>query len=230
MAKRCLVKGVKRYTQQAQECAVATCASIASYYDKSLDYNYLRTLVDSRVHTQGMYSPEQGLLLNALGFKSVYIVTADLNIFDFSWQKHKRLWKIERLKRLRNYLNRKKEDTFLVSSYIHFLSASECNDVIIDWDFPKYIRKYIRKHIPVGASINTTSFYRDKKESTRGVGDIHGIQVEHAFVLRGYSDSHVYAIDSDPASKGYYKIKWPDFLLNINRGDLILVNQQCPNN
>jgi len=220
--KRNVITGIKRFEQDPNFCGVATCASLGNFYNSEVTYETAKQFADSSVATEGIFTPEQGLLLNDLGFKTVTIVTADLNIFDFSWQKRSKKWKISRLKRLKKYLTRlgHEETCSLITSYIAFLENSATNNVIIDWEFPKYIKKLIRRNIPVGASFNWTSFYRAKKETQNGNHDIRGRDVEHAFVIRGYSNSHIYCIDSN---EGLYKMKWPDFLLNINRGDLIFI-------
>lgn len=225
---------VNRYCQFFNECAIASLSSIANYTDRNIDYNYVRSLVPAKKRPQGMFSPDQGLLLNKMGF-SATIVTADQMVFDFSWSKLSKKGLIQKLKEKRKYYKSKpgpdnKVKRQCVERYIEWLESDYDNRIIIDWDFPKYIKSNLQNKIPVGASINFTSLFRFKKEPVKGShGDIYGDEQEHAIVLKGYNDSHVFVVDSEGymgyRRQGHYKLSWESLLINIPNGDLIWINE-----
>jgi len=225
-----IVLKIKRFQQKEYECAVASCSSFANYYDPDIQYKNIRKNIDESVSQNGMNASQQGILLNELGLKSIAIVTADTDYFDFSWQKRKQKWKINRLKKLKRYYMRSGDHSYhdvqLVKSYIKFLEAKDCdNDLIVDWDFPKWIKASLRKNHPVIASINYTSYFKMPKEKDDTFDDIKGEATDHSFVIRGFDKTNIYVVDSaGRRTKGYsgcYKIKWEHFLVNIGTGDLI---------
>lgn len=231
--RRKVVLKVTRFRQDPNLCALATCSSMANFFNPQIKYKDVKKTVPSSYSKNGMVTPEQGLLLNKLGIKRVAVVTADTDYFDFTWQNHRLKWKIEKLKKLAAYSRRKinpEHDVEYIEKYIEFLQNEGCdNDIIIDWYFPKWIKHSIRKGMPVAASINYTSFYKMSKERPSGLlDDIKGETVEHAFVIRGFDDECIYVVDSNGKRtkeyNGYYKIKWEDFLVNIGSGDILLVN------
>lgn len=225
-----IVLEVKRFYQKESECGVASCSSLANYYDSSIQYKNVRKTIDPVISTEGMTTAQQGILLNSLGFGCVTIVSADSENFDFSWQKRSLNWKINRLKRLHSYYKRSAPsgDYELVHDYIQFLTAEGCyNDLIIDWNFPKWIKQSIRNGHPVCASINYTKYFKQPREVAAGWDDIRGEAVEHAFVIRGFDTTHIYVVDSQGLKTkkytGYYKIKWEHFLATTGDGDLIFI-------
>ena len=167
MRNKVLLK-VNRYSQKKSECAVAACSSLTNFYNPSVDYKQVRSHLNGQAKN-GMTSPEQALLLNALGLKNITLVSADTSIFDFSWCNRSTKWKIARLEKLRTYYKRSDyygdDDVEHVGNFIKFLEASDMgNNLIIDWDFPKWIKSHIRKGNPVAASINYTSYFKMPKE------------------------------------------------------------------
>jgi len=231
MRNKVLLK-VKRYQQRGSECTVASCSSLANYYDPRLKYSDIRKIVDPEVAKVGMHTPDQALLLNTLGFGSVTVVTANTEIFDFSWQKHRLPWKINRLKKLKNYYSRSRQHSYSdveeVEQYINFLETEGCNNgLMIDYNFPKYIKSSLRKGHPVIASINYTSYFKMPREHNDDWDDIKGVAEEHSFVIRGFDEEFIYIADSQGRKtekyNGHYKIKWEHFLVNVGNGDLLLV-------
>lgn len=226
-----VVLKVKRFSQQGNECAVAACSSFANFFDSQVQYKVIRKNISDVAPTvtkDGMTTPEQGLLLNKLGFSNIKIVTAYTDLFDFTWEKKTKEQKIERLKKVRSFYRRKSNLGLadLADEYLKFLSNKDCdNSVIIDYDFSKWIKSIICKGKPVIASINYTAFNRLSKTYNEEYDDIKGDPVEHALTIRGFDKENVYVVDSTGKKtqkyNGYYKIKWEHFLVNIGTGDLI---------
>ena len=225
---------VKRFSQRVSECGIATVASLANFFDPAVEYEDVRLLVPYKERHQGLYTSEQARLLNRLGFENVAIVTADLNLVDFSWENLSRNGVIRRMKKLRAHYKRKDdyESADYVNDMIEWLEDPECdNNIIIDYEFKKHIQRQLKKGVPVGAAVNWTSLFKFKK-GTRKNGDITGDTEDHAFVLRGYDAKGVFVVDSHSHyytgkrkkyKNGYYKLAWDKFLVNIPGGDLILL-------
>lgn len=234
---RVLVGGVKRYRQMGGgECAFAATASLANYYDAKVNYGILRSLVpSSKKRGEGLHTPQQGMLLNQLGFGNVTIVSADLSIFDFSWSRLSKKALVSKLKKFKNYWKLKDADGIAaIKYYIKWLTDPECdNQLKIDYNFPKYIRRHLNAGRPVGASFNWTAMFKLPKSGVGGYNDISGDAEEHAVVLRGYDKQGVFVVDSHHRAykgklskyrSGRYKIPWSKFLVNAPYGDLILIN------
>jgi len=228
---------VKRFAQKPSECAIAVSSSLANFYEPDVDYKDVRELVPPSQRSAGLYSSQQGRLLNKLGFERVTIVTADLGLVDFSWQKFSKKRLISRLKRLRAYYGRARDKG--TKGYVHDMIRwleDDCYDnrLVISDDFSRLIRKELNKGRPLGASIDWTSTFKRRKAtvSTDREADIHGWQENHAIIIRGYDDQGVFVVDSHskyyngPLKKyrcGYYKLPWDRFLVHIPAGDLLLV-------
>jgi len=116
---------------------------------------------------------------------------------------------------------------------IDWLSDEECNNqLIIDWDFAKHIRRGLDSGRPVGASLSWTSFFKMPKDRDGENDPIRGYPDDHAIVLRGYDKDGVFVVDPHYEvyrgrlkryRNGYYKIPWDKFLVNIPQGDLIII-------
>lgn len=221
---------VKRFDQESDECAIAAIASIANFYDPKITYKDIRDLLPYRERRGGLYTSQQGRLLNLLGFSKVNIITADLNMIDFSWSDMSRRKIINRLKRLLSYHRRIQEDyAECVEDMLNWLSDKKYdNTLIIDNDFHKHVRRVLSGGRPMGVSLNMTSMLRQMK-AAKEEGDIKGDSEYHAVVLRGYDEKGVFVVDSNPKSdhyddefnRGYYKLTWEKFLINLPGGDLI---------
>lgn len=226
---------VRRFRQRPAECALAAAASMANYYDPSVRYRDVREMLKPREKKDGIFTSQQARLLNELGFPNVTVVTAEQGMVDFSWSKLSKTRKIERLRRKAAYYGRIR-DTYSknwVNDMVDWLSDEDCNNrLIIDWDFAKHIRKGLDAGRPVGATLSWTSFFRKSKSRGRKDDDIKGEGEDHAIVLRGYDNDGVFVVDSHHQyytgrlkryQNGYYKIPWEKFLVNIPRGDLIII-------
>ncbi len=245
MAQKRVLLPVKRFKQKGNECAVCAATSLANYYDRDLTYRNVRRFVSLRSRKSGLYSSQQARLLNDLGFEWVAIVTSDVNLIDYSWTELTKKQVIGKLKKLRSHIKRsisqmaphskysglQKDRECCVSDLIEWLESEYDNRIIIDNDFPKYIRKSLDRGHPVGVSINATSMFKMKKGGNVD-SDIKGKHEEHAVVIRGYDDKGVFFVDSDYRyltgefaryKNGFYKVSWERLLINMPGGDLILV-------
>lgn len=236
MDKDRVLLNVKRFRQKPSECALAAASSLANFYDSTVEYENVRELLKTRERGKGLYTSQQGRLLNELGFGHVTIVTADLTLIDFSWRKLSKKRLIRKLKEFRGYYGHIRDpwSKDYVNDMVEWLEEETCNNrLVIDYDFAKYIRKSLDKGRPVGASIAWTSLFRLTKGYQGESNDIKGEEDDHAVVIRGYDEDGVFVVDSHYLSyrgrrlkkyhNGYYKIPWEKFLVNIPRGDLVLI-------
>lgn len=226
---------VKRFKQRPSECAIAAAASLANFFDPAVHYEDVREMVPKRLRKQGLETSQEARLLNQLGFESVTIVTADLNLIDFGWAKYTKKSIIRRMKMLRAHYRRHKEHEQVeyVDDMIRWLEDERYdNNIIIDYEFKKHIKKQLARGVPVGAAVNWTSLFKFSKGDRRQNGDIKGDPEDHAIVLRGCDEKGVFVVDSHTECykgkrakyrRGYYKLSWDKFLVNIPAGDLILV-------
>lgn len=226
---------VKRFKQRTAECAIASAASLANFFDPEVDYEDVRKLVPKKLRKNGLETSEEARLLNQLGFESITIVTADLNLVDFGWAKYTKKSIIRRMKMLRAHYRRTKEKSLVeyVGDMIDWLEDDRYdNNLIIDYEFKKHIKKQLARHVPVGAAVNWTSLFKFSKGDRRQNGDIKGEPEDHAIVLRGCDDKGVFVVDSHHEhyvgkrakyKNGYYKLPWDKFLVNVPAGDLILL-------
>lgn len=227
---------IRRFKQKPSECAIAAAASLANFYDPSVTYRQVRKMVLPEERPNGLYTWEESGLLNDLGFKKITIVTANEGLFDFSWRDVPKDQLLKKLRRKRDYVRRRgdKSSHRCLDSLIRWLDQTDCdNNLIIDYDFPKYIRHHLDHGRPVGASFNWTKIWRMPKTASRGHGDIAGEPEEHAIVIRGYDNKGVFVVDSHTQwyrgrlrryRNGYYKISWSKYLVNAPDGDLILIH------
>lgn len=242
MKKKRVLLNVKRFKQHPCECGIAAVAALSNFYDSSVVYRDVRKLCSKKKRERGLMTYEQAELLNKLGFGKVSIVTGDLDYFDLTWinlDKYELLEKLEKVKlyyRKKMYYKRSyKEDYDYMKGWIKWLNVDGCdNNLIIDQDFPKYIRRYLDHGRPVLGSFNWTALHKFKKSSSYSSKneDITGYADEHAVVIRGYDDFGIFVVDSHyqyykgrhkKYQNGYYKISWAKFLVNAAWGDLILV-------
>lgn len=229
---------VKRFPQRPAECGIATVSSLANFFNSSVEYENVRTMLPVRHRSNGLYTSEQAYLLNRLGFNKISIVTADLTLVDFSWAKLPKSILIKKLKKLATFYKRKREydSCAYVSNMIKWLSDPDYdNNLIIDYNFKNHICKHLKRGTPIGASVNWTSLFKFKKGNGYHNDDIRGEAEEHAFVLRGFNKKYVFVVDSHyqcylgtraKFRSGYYKIPWEKFLVNIPSGDLIIIHKK----
>lgn len=227
---------VKKYTQNEGECAICAVASLSHFYKKEINDEYVKNLIEKRARKQGLWTTEMGELLNILGFNSIKLVTANLNMIDFSWSNFSKPKIIKKIKRLSQYYKRINHEFSDMMSHVHQWLTDKENDnsIVIDHDFPVHIKRCIDRGIPVIATINATVLFKLPKGPVAGVYnnkelDIKGTAQEHAVVIRGYDSKNVYIVDSDngPDTQfkkyrtGYYKLTWNKFLIGTQNGDLL---------
>lgn len=227
MQKRVLLQ-VERFKQYKNECGIASVSSLANYFDPDIDYKNVRKFISPRFRRNGTNTSQEARLLNTLGFSSVRIVTADQSLIDFSWRNLTKSTLIKKLEAKKTYYSRIKDrcQKIFVGDMIRWLQSEFDNELIIDWNFPKYIRKQLNAGRPVGTCINWTTMFRSAKTRSRGKrGDISGEVEDHAIVLRGYDSKGVFVVDSNDneSATGYYKLSWETLLINIPDGDLIWI-------
>jgi len=230
-----ILLSVKRFRQFPSECAIAAASSLANFFDPEVMYKDVRELVSKKMRSEGLETSEQARLLNQLGFESITIVTADLNLIDFGWAKYTKKSIIRRMKMLRAHYRRQKDRDLVeyVDDMVNWLEDDRYdNNLVIDYEFKKHIRKQLNRGVPVGAAVNWTSLFKFSKGDRRQNGDIEGEPEDHAIVLRGCDDKGVFVVDSHHKhytgkrakyKNGYYKLPWDKFLVNIPSGDLILL-------
>ncbi len=235
MEKKRVLLPVRRFRQKPAECAIAATAALANFYDGAVTYTKIRHLVSDKTKKTGLWSSQQGRLLNKLGFGKVTIVTAELSMIDYSWIDLSKEELIEKLQQLRAYYGRKRDSYSKrwVNDMIKWLSDETCdNQLKISQDFPFFIKRYLNNGRPVGASFNWTSLHKFIKGAKRPTSDIGGDPEEHAVVIRGYDEKGIFIVDSHwqqykgkraKFKNGYYKVTWERFLVNAPYGDLILV-------
>lgn len=226
---------MNRFLQQPSECALAATASVAHYYNKDIDYEYVRNICQPNDNFRGLWTPEVAILANRLGFEDVTVITADIRQLDFQWKNLTTRQLINRLSK-----NQKKysdyESKQITKAYLDFLTNKECNNsVIIDNQFGKYIRKHISQKKPVLASFNWHLFFKQPKKNNRGILDpIKGDYEEHEVVIYGCDDKGVDILDSHhqcyhgPLEKyrtGRYRIDWETLHTVMGFGDLVLVDK-----
>lgn len=249
MAQKRVLLSVKKFKQEPNECAICASAAIANYYDRRIVYSDVRKLLPARIRNGGLYTAQQARLLNDLGFECVTVVTSDVDLVDYSWSNLSKGRIVKKLEKLlghirrslsqmqphSTYANWQKSRAEIVSEMIEWLCLRECdNRLVIDHDFPMYIKRSLDRGHPVGISINATSMFKLKKGGAISDADIKGESEHHAVVIRGYDEKSVFIVDSDFDSSyvrekfakygtGRYKISWTKLLANMPSGDVILV-------
>jgi len=225
---------IKRYVQYPAECAAAAAAAIANYYNKNIDYEVVRLVAEDMLDTEindGLYDGEIGMLLNLLGFRSVSVMSTDLDYFDYSWCKLSKINLINRLKHVSRVNSGYRENC---KSMIKFLTLDGYrNKLIIDYIFGEYIRKNLDLGLPVMLSYNWTMFLRSPKTNDSGVNDDGKGEIEmHAVVACGYNNEGVYVVDSHDAfykyklkkyREGRYLLKWEDLMVIMGCAGNVIV-------
>ncbi len=232
--KRVLIQGLKRFRQKPAECAVASAATLANYFDSEVTYKKVTRMMPYSEKKDGLITSQQCILLNKLGFECVTIVTADQTIIDFAWAKLRKKSLIKKIKSKRAHYGRaRNKDAYVEVDYmVQWLEDDRYdNSLIIDYDWRKYITRSLNRGYPVGANFDWTTMHRFSKGSRGDRGDITGETEDHSVVIRGYDREGVYFVDPHwecyngkraKYRNGYYKVSWDTFLINTT-GDLILI-------
>ena len=226
---------VKRYKQDPSHCSIAASASLANFSNRKINYQMAKEICRQDILKEtggGLWSGQIGLLLNALGFRKVTVISSDLTTFDYSWKKlskTKLIGKLEKAKRKRSL-----GTTICANckSFYQFLSASPKNNVNIDYRFADYIKDALDSNYPIIISFNWTMFFEYTKENEKGKKDpFLGDYSEHAVVARGYNKKGVHIVDShhrfykysrSKYRQGYYVIPWHELMTVMGQGDVII--------
>jgi uncharacterized protein YvpB len=223
---------LQRYKQDPGNCSLAAAASVSNYYDKRIDYDLVKEIVQP--DGQGLYTPEIAILMNTLGFNSVTIVSANIEQFDFKWQGLSRNKLLEEMKRAARW-HPDDESKEIAKGYVKFLANSEYeNNLVIDVKFGDHIRKHLDAGKPVMASFNWNLFFNYPKWNEKGeVDPLKGFFEEHEIVIYGYDEKEVYILDSHHEmykgklkkyASGRYTMSWETLMTVMGFGDLILVD------
>jgi hypothetical protein len=163
--------------------------------------------------------------MNYLGFGDVTIVSSDLEVVDYAWNNLSR----RKITDLVGGCVKRKNSAHSLKTLLRFLTLEDCgvkynNNIIVDYDYRRYIQDYIDIGIPVIITFNWNMYFRQPKED--------GVEY-HAVVVNGYDDNKVSIIDSLTEYKyklkkynsGRYTIKW-DHLLPVmgGNGDIVIPN------
>lgn len=226
---------VIRYKQEIAHCALAASGSIANYYNKEISYDNAKDEVKYIVKraTDGLYSGEIGLLLNRLGFRSVKLVTSDLDIVDFAWANYSVKQQIEAMDAILRSKQPDENQRHNLRALRNFLCAPNRNNrLIIDCGFGDHIRQALDEKKPIIISYNWTMFHRMPKETDNKVPDyIKGTYTYHAVCCRGYDSKCVHIVDSHQEyykrklkrfRDGYYTMSWEILLTTMGTGDVIV--------
>ena len=226
---------VTHYLQDPAHCAVAACATAANYYNSEIDYESVKELTNKKISKKvgetGLESAQICMLLNKLGFYKVTYVTSYLDVFDYAWHSFGRRKLISALEKsaIAKKDKDQKQETRLVIKWLKDFEYE--NNVIISYDFGKYIRQHLNKKKPVVLSFNWTIFQKFAKEGENGSDPYNGDSEEHAVVANGYDDKGIWIVDSHHSyykykrkkyRKGFYKISWENLMTCIGQGDVYL--------
>lgn len=226
---------VTRFRQKPSQCGIASASSIINYYDKEIDYEYVEKVakrkVSRNVDEEGMDSGEIGYLFNVMGFKKVTIVSSNLDLFDYSFNKYGRKKQANILSGIYKYEKGPlRESAKILSRWL--LREGYNNKIVVDYNFGHYIRKYIKEETPFILSYNWEMFFRCPKTDEFGQKDIiRGGYDEHVVVAYGCNKYGVNVCDSHwqhykyklkKYQKGFYRIPWEHLMSIMGTGDLII--------
>jgi len=229
---------VTRYEQGDSLCAVASCASIANFYNPSIDYKKTCKIAyqsfSDYINYAGIDSGEMGMLLNKLGFQKVSIISSNVNYLDYSWNKLSKKCLIETLKKTAKNKRAMYPETLRL--FARFLSNFNNNSLLIDNNIAEYIKISLNNKKPVIITFNWNLMFKKPKMGRLNKPDPLGGCEQHAVVVYGYDDKDVYISDSNAASykkgfkdykNGKYKVDWNVLMLSMSMEDIIIAENYC---
>lgn len=178
----------------------------------------------------GMDAGEIIYLLNEMGFKKVTMISADTDYLDFAWQL---LEKKELLEQIGNAMKEKHPCKTDLKDLHATLSREDVNNqLVIDYEFDKYMKTFLRQEKPLIFSFNWTVFFKQPKSGANGEADpIHGECEEHAVVACGCNKRSIHILDSHHQyykgklkryKNGRYSMTWRQMMNVIGAGDVYL--------
>lgn len=223
------------YPQDPCYCAVASCAVVANYFNPDIDYKCAKKIADKmikNIEEEGLDSGDICRILNRLGFNTVTMVSSDVDIFDYTWEKYG----VRKMKNVMEEAISKKKDIFsrskLRNIYKWYISLNNTSIIKIDFNFRKYIIKHLNRKKPVMVSLSWTVLMKFPTVGPKGSDPINGEEEIHSVVLNGYDNKGVWIIDSHRDyykykrkrhRKGYYKVSWDTLLTCMgSTGDILL--------
>ena len=226
---------VIRFLQDPGFCSVGVSACVANYYNSEIDYEYVKELalkkISNKIGEEGLDSGEIGLLLNYIGFNKVTIISTDLDIYDYSWNKLSKKSLLKSIKKVIKSTNKEYRD-YMKCMHKWLKREDFNNKLIIDYNFAEYIRNFLNRKKPVILTINWNMFFRVTKDDEKNRPDpINGEPEEHVVVAYSYNKKGVYVCDSHHEfykyrlkkyRKGYYHISWENLMTIMGSGDLFL--------
>ena len=222
---------VNRFKQKPGECAVASSAAVANYYNPDIDYDLVSELADN--DGEGLTTPQNAILLNDLGFRKVTVVSTDLDFLDYNWRGLPSQKLSELFRRGARY-SRSSAYKEMAHEYVLFLSDSENdNNLVIDRRFGYHIRRALDEGKPVIASFNWNLFFEFPKwDHKKQVDPVRGEYTHHAVVINGYDKEGVDIVDShheqyhgrlEKYQNGIYRMDWETLMTVIGGvGDVII--------
>ena len=224
------------YLQDPCYCAVASCAMVANYYDQDIDYKITKNIADKKISKhiakEGLESPQMGMLLNKLGFYKVTYITSVLSLVDYAWSRYGRKKMISTLEQSAT-IKKDADDRASTRKTVKWLKNYDYdNNLVISYDFGKYIRQHLNRRKPVILTFNWTMFQKYSKiGEEKELDPYNGSDEEHAVVANGYDYKGVWIVDAHHEyykykrkkyRKGFYKISWENLLTCMGQGDVFL--------
>ena len=224
---------ITHYLQDPSCCSIAASASIANFYNCEIDYEVAKKITKkvTKKVSEGLESAEICILLNKLGFHKTTLITSYLNLVDYKWvnlSKNKLIKALEISATIKKDRDEKKS-TKVVLKWLK--NKSYDNNLIISYDFGKYIREHLNKKKPLILTFNWTMFQKFSKDGAIESDPYNGTEEEHAVVANGYDNKGVWIVDSHHQyykykrkkyRKGFYKISWENLMVCMGQGDVII--------
>jgi len=224
-------------------CSVAASATIGEFYDKGIDYNLVKGISYKKIcktiakNEEGLDSSQICMLLNHIGFKKVTLITSDLAMVDYRWKDYGKRKMKGVLKEACSTQKDKIARGLVKDLYKWYSLDGFDNNIKVDYNFGKHIRKQLSKGKPLLLSFNWTMFFRFTKEKVNGDEDaVNGDYQHHSVAINGYDSKGVWIVDSHIGrytykrkkySKGYYKMPWENLMTSMGEGDIIIPDDYC---
>ena len=235
---------LQRYEQDTACCTVAAVSSVVNHMDKDLNYDLVKKCAEQYIQEDvgrnGLLTGQICKLLNIVGFKKVTLIDSDLMLFDYYWAKYSKKDMEMAIKESLSLKNRKDKEVNLREIYNWYRSRKYKNIIKIDYEFGKYIRKFIDKNVPVIITFNWHMFFKYPK-CTDGmeIDPFNGEYEYHAVAVNGYDSKGIWVVDSNICfhkysrkkyCTGFYRMNWEHLFVCMGQGELIAAERYEKNN